>query len=132
MIIIIVIIAASEARSDDLFDASASRRDESCAGRYYWKPNETQSINQSKTLFNFEFVIDSNIANISEERNCFGLASDGGFTHRPFKMAVVVCSTVASFVLYLLGQTFSFHGRRETTLIFIVSRIFQNHSNNSA
>ena len=26
-----------------------------------------QSINQSKTLFNFEFVVDSNIANISEE-----------------------------------------------------------------
>ena len=26
-----------------------------------------QSINQSKTLFNFEFVVDSNIADISEE-----------------------------------------------------------------
>ena len=26
-----------------------------------------KSINQSKTLFNFEFVVDSNIADISEE-----------------------------------------------------------------
>ena len=41
------------------------------------------------------------------------------------KMAVVVCNTVIFFC------SFSLLGRRKTTLILIVSRIFQNHSNNS-
>ena len=50
-------------------------------------------------------------------------------------MVVVVYTTAFPCVLYLRGQTkrsFSFHGRWKTTLILIVSWIFQNHLNNSS
>ena len=74
----------------------SSRREEPCAGRYYWKPNENAV--------------------------CWVVSDDylSAISAHP-KMAVVVSITVNYIVLHLLRQTkwsFSFHGRRKTTHIY--------------